>query len=305
MADDIVPPFLVQYQGRDTDNHIIQADLYGESVLGAGRLYTAAAHYCMFGFVPRKKYKKEVVVFATPMGDGSINQWMRLLPVIGGHYAIASQFYNEAISYVFGKVCDALKDMWTRQSEVQAVVERLAAALEAQAKANADVNTVLANGLVRAVDQATAMQSQTMTLHSKLIETLPALAAATKPHAVHLVVPIGVSCTSIAQFAGTPQQSVITEPEARLIRGEGASTVGQSESYQVNRVKEINVETGHCIVDVQGVGEVTGEIRDPVLSQPGNVYTTALDQQTGCQVTAKAVTTNGNIDKLVISDATP
>lgn len=296
--DELIAPFLVEYSGRDTDRHIIQADLFGKSVVGGARLYTAVAHYCMFGFVPEGKYKRDVTVFAEPAKAASFDQWFHLLPVIGGQYALAANFYNEAFSYLFGKVCDSLKHLWTRQSEVQAVVEALTKALMAQAEINADLQTVLANGLIRANDNATTIQS-------KLIETLPALASATRPHAANFVVPIGVTCTTISQFKGTTLESTITEHDARVIRGKGATQVRDAEAYRVKKIKEIDVETGHCIVDVEGIGRVVGEITDPALKTADNIYTSALDEQLGCNVIAKAVTINGIIDKLVISDAKP
>src|SRR5688500_18661566 len=92
--DEIVKPFLLSYGGRDADRHLLQADLYGESVMGAARLYTAVGHYCLFGFVPKGNYKRSLVVKVEPIRPGSVEQLVHLLPILAGEYAIHSFIYN-------------------------------------------------------------------------------------------------------------------------------------------------------------------------------------------------------------------
>lgn len=296
MPDEIVRPFLVKYDGKDASRHILHTDTFGESLLGAARLYTAITHFCVFGYVPkpRSRYRKELACYAQQTGPGSVDQWLFIAPAIAGEYAIHARLYNEAISYIFGKVCDGIKDAWTRPGEIQSVVERLAAAFEEQARLNAEVQGQLAGGLVRANDNLASVQA-------KLIETLPMLAEATRSHGVRFVTPIGRNCDTIAQFAEMPLESKITEPEAEVIRGGGGMEVDQVKTFNVNRIKEINV-----IMDVDGVdGDVRGKITDPALQVPDNVYTRSLNDQAGCTVEAKAVRRNGAIERLYISNANP
>lgn len=297
MSDELVEPFLVTYGGRDADRHVVRADLLGQSIVGAAGLYTSVAHYCVFGFVPRGKYKKQLAVYARATQPGSVEQWMFVGPVLAGEYAIHAHLYNKAIGFLFSKVVDTIKGIWTRPSEVKVVVDRLAQTIDEQARINADLQGQLIAGLVRSNDGLTS-------LHSKLIDTLPELARRTRHHGVNLVQPIGVSCGHIVQFAGSPLASTINEPEAEVIRGEGEMEVDNVADYRVNRIKEINLATGHCIVDVAGIGEVIGTITDPVLQTPDNIYTRSLNHHTGCSVKAKAVRKAGSISKLFISDAT-
>lgn len=293
--DEIAKPILVKYGGLDADEHLIQGDLFGESVIGATRLYTSVAHYCFFGFVPRGNYRRELVVKVEPIKPGSVDQLYHLLPLIAGQYAMHAFIYNEAFSYIFQQICDALKDMWTGKNGSQVAVDKLVDALTQQARINAEVQAQLVNGLVKANDNLASLQA-------KLIDTLPALAGATRPHAVHLVAPVSVSCSTVNQFANTERPVLITESEAKLIRGEGEKVVGAAREYTVNRITELDITNGHCKLDVQNLGEVIGNIADPVLKTPENVYTQALDKHTTLRVTAKAVETNGIIQKLVISD---
>ena len=289
MADDIVKPFLVKYDGRDANSNFLQADLFAESVLGAARFYNAVAHYTASGLehVPKGNYKKTFLVYVEPPSAGSVDEMFRVLPAVAGEYAIYATLYNESISYCFSGVCAAIKGLWTRPSERQEVIARLASVIEKQSKA-----------LIKGNQNLVSVQT-------KLIETLPALAIAVRPHGKRFVAPIGPSCSSVVQFADSPEKIRIDEAEADVIRGDEEIEIDVMTSYRITRIKELNLETGHCIVDVDGVGEVTGKISDPVLKTPSNVYTSAMDTHDGCTVTAKGVRKDGVLVKLHISDAKP
>lgn len=107
------------------------------------------------------------------------------------------------------------------------------------------------------------------------------------------------------QFKDTEVESQILEADAEVIRGDSAMEVGPVETYRVNRVREVNVDTGHCILDVDGVGAgLPGKITDPALEIPNNVYTTALNTQEPCLIEAKAIRRAGQIRRLYVSNAT-
>jgi hypothetical protein len=141
-------------------------------------------------------------------------------------------------------------------------------------------------------------------LHGKLIDTLPRIAEATRSHGKLLVTPIGNTCVSITQFTGTANAAVIDEPEAEVIRGDPEMEVDSMREFQCRQITEVNIRTGHCIVEVEGFdGQLPGKISDPALEQPNNVYTRALNGKTPFVITAKPVKREGVLHKLYISDA--
>ena len=78
------------------------------------------------------------------------------------------------------------------------------------------------------------------------------------------------------------------------------------QNFNCKRITEINTETGHCILTVEGFDkQVRGKINDPVLSTPNVVYTRALNDRTPLQISAKPVKKDGQIYRLFISDAHP
>lgn len=83
----IVSPFSITYDGNDADQHVISARQLGESVIGASKLYTATAHYCMFGTVPRGNYKKEFQCFAKPAKEKCF-EYQMFIAAIASKYSL-------------------------------------------------------------------------------------------------------------------------------------------------------------------------------------------------------------------------
>lgn len=165
-----------------------------------------------------------------------------------------------------------------------------------QARINAELQTLLVNGIIRSNDNMASLQA-------KLIDSLPAIAESTRSAGRELVVPIGNTCRVIAQFAGTPEQVAIDEAEADVIRSKD-SEVGDVEKFKCLNITEVNTATGHCILKVDGFdAPIVGKISDPSLATPNNVYTKALNAQTPFEFSAKPVKRGGVIKTLYISDA--
>ena len=157
-------------------------------------------------------------------------------------------------------------------------------------------NDRLISGLIRANE--TQAES-----HVRLIETLPELAETQRKNTGRFVFPVGGTCSRIVQFAKALNEFEITEADAEVIRHDEEWEVDDMRYYKVSRISEINLRTGHCILDIEGSQDaVTGKIEDPLLSVPNNPYTAALNAHTGCTVQAKAVRSGGRIRTLHISD---
>lgn len=168
--------------------------------------------------------------------------------------------------------------------------------LKIKAENDADLKQQLVGGLLRTNDHLASLQS-------KLIDTIPLLADSTRPHGRRFVAPVGESCTGIKQFleSATPE---ITEADAEVIKSNAASEVDPMATFVVDKISEVNLNTGHCLLHINGVDRpVPGKITDPNLSVPNNVYTRALNEHAGCSIEAKAVRKNGVIQKLFVSDA--
>jgi len=295
----IIAPFTTRYDGNDTKYHVIDAQQYGQSVLGAAKIYNAVSHYCYYGNVPRGNYKKQFFCYSKVPKEGSYDTLFILIATLQ-QYQLFGDLYKEAFGFLFAKVLDGLHGIWTGRSKGDQVVEKLTDTICEQARHSAQMQEIMVNGIIgRDIAHANLFER----LHGKLIDTLPALANGTHNSAKDMVTPIGRSCKSMNQFHGTPNQSTLDEPDAEVIRSNQDLEVGDMDQYKCNRISEVNVKTGHCQLDVDGVGTVNGKINDPTLEVPDNVYTRALNKQSSFSFSAKPVTRHGEVHKLYISDA--
>ncbi|WP_025041828.1 DUF7946 domain-containing protein [Nitrosospira briensis] len=296
MAEIIVQPFLISYNGKDANQHIIHAQQLGESIIGAAKLYTAVAHYCTFGTIPRGNYKKEFYCYAKPPSEGSF-EYQLLVGAIAHEWALHGEIYKEGLSFLFSHIVNAIKKIWLKPAESTQVAIELAETLREFGRGNNAVTMVLANGLVQSNVTFARLQE-------RLILKLPDVADSTRSHGRSLVRPVGDTCSSLTQFAHTKQEITISEPEADVIRGGTDMEIDDMQEFRCKRITEVNVESGHCILDVEGFNAlVTGKISDPALETPNNIYTRSLNGHTPFIISAKPVKRNGIVQKLHISDA--
>ncbi|MZR63828.1 hypothetical protein [Alcanivorax sp. DP30] len=293
--NNIVTPFKISYQGKQTDHHFMDAAMFGESIAAAARIYTATAHFCVFGEVPKGNYKKEFLCFTAAPKQGSLEAIMCIAPALAdGNLFVAS--YKEAMSTLFWMVIDSLKEIWTRDSK-EDVVKELAEAITKLAENSSDTQQILANGLVKSNDNLAS-------LHETLIRMLPELADNNRNHGRTMVAPIGRACSQLVQNADSKAPTVIAEPEAKAIKSTDDLIVENSQEMRCLSISSLNRNTGRCEITVeQYEGLLKGKITDPTLDQPGNVYTHSFDQQTPFRITAKPVLKAGEIHTLYISDA--
>jgi hypothetical protein len=293
---EIVPQFLLTYEGNDANEHVIEAGALADSLGGASRLYTAVAHYVVLGVVPRGNYKKEFRCYASIPRDGSYEIPI-IIAALAHAYSLHGPIFAGALKFLFAEVLRSVKDLWTKKSSNEKIVEALANAMVELGKQNTDVQTLLANGLIHANDNLASLQSQ-------LIQTLPAIAEGTRNSARALVAPIGNTCVSITQYANSASAIPIDEADAAVIRSDEPLEVDEMSTFKCLNVTEVNLSTGHCILNVEGFDfPVTGKISDPSLANPNNVYTKSLNAQTPFEVSAKPVKRQGVIKTLYISDA--
>ena len=294
-ASALVSPFLVEYRGRHAEHSVLLASEIGESIIGASKVYDALAHYLVFGTVVQARTTKYFASYAQPASRSSWEQVFFVAPV-ANEYAIYTQMATPVIGVLFKQFYALIIKALTRPRQMETIAEKAVDALIAH-------DDKLISGLL-AVNER---QSKSIEM---VLESFPELVRACKTNAERFVTPVGRSCTEIAQFAKTDEEVLLTEADADAIRTEDAEVDENMQEYKVRRVREVNVDTGHCIVEVDqggdaatgGVAVVTGKITDPALMRPKNPYTAALHSQESCMVQAKAVRRGGKMHKLFISD---
>ncbi len=283
----------ITYKGRDTDRHIIDAVQYARSLEGSSRLYRVIAHYCLFGEVLKPRQVTELRCFSAPAKEGSYDTVLVILTAISSEYPMFSDIYKPALDWLIAKVSGFIKDNLTGQGSMKELI----AVIQEQAKSSSELNTLLANGLIKSNDNLVGLQE-------KLIESLPRLIEVARPHLRETLAPIGKSCSEIVQFPETDLSVTVTEAEAVAIRSDEDLVVGKPDNYQINRIHSLNLDTGTCRIEIEQVpGLVSAKIDDIALKQPENPYSTALNSHTPLMVRARPVYRADELYKLFITES--
>ena len=283
----------VKYEGNDTDRHIIDSLQYAKSLEGSSKLYRIVAHYCIFGEVLKPRQSSELRCFSAPAAKGSFASELVILTALASQYPVFSDVYKSSLDWLISKIMGFLKDRMTGHNDVKELTETISK----QAQASSELSMVLANGLVRANDNLS-------TLHERLLETLPALVEAAQPHLRTALVPVGKSCSQMVQFPELESPIVVTEADAMAIRSDEDLIVGKPDNYQVSRIHSLNLDSGACRLEVEGVlGIVSGKIDDITLKQPNNPYSAALNTHSSLRVRARPVYRNDELHRLFITES--
>jgi len=292
----IITPFSLRYEGGLADDHVIDTQQLGLSLIGSTKFYSSVVHYCLSGKVPRGNYRKEYGCYAQASQQGGYGQWLFVAPLALQH-GILAEGAKEAVSYIFFKTVSVVKNIMVRESQTEKIVAEFCETL--RHKAEGDKQVMLA-----AMQLVGDANEQLSSLQGKMIDTLPYLAAANRQNARDMVAPVGQSCNQFRQFSRTPFEDIISEPEAEVIKSRDKEEIEDMQTFTCISITEVNKVTGHCEMLVDGLEKpIKGKITDPVLMEPGNVYTRALDRNTSFRFSAKPVTKNGEIHRLYISDA--
>ncbi len=296
MQQRIITPFSLRYEGGLAESHIIDTQQLGFSLVGATKFYNSVIHYCLSGNVPRNNYKKEYSCYTHASNQGCYEQWLFIAPLALQH-GILADGARDAVSFIFFKVLTALKNMMIKESQTEKIMNELCETLRHKADVDKDVMLVAM--------QLVGNSNETIAgLQNKLLDTLPDLLVLNRQNARTMVDPVGLSCNEFHQFARTEYEDVISEPEAAVLKSKEKEEVGDVQTYTCLSITEVNKVTGHCEMLVDGFEKpVKGKITDPLLLEPGNVYTRALDQETPFSFTAKPVTKDGEVHRLYVSDA--
>ena len=152
--------FRIYYRGGMADNGLIDAEAFGDSLVGAARLYSMLAHYSTLGYMPRKRKAFEVYSRATVQGQ-SVDQELVLLAV--SHADLVSA----AFGAIFKTLLDGAIKWWTSPKESDKTRKELEIILEQH----------------RTIDR---LANRAMDLNERLIERLPRVGEESRSHLVKL-----------------------------------------------------------------------------------------------------------------------
>lgn len=277
---ELFDPILIRYDGLDAENHEIDLALLGESLKGGSRLLGIAAHLVLKGeYVSRSPAMSVKVLASIPQAKCfeipvHLLYSIPILPLLSQTGRdLAKKAIESIVNFMLAK-------MSGKTSEAQAAMDVAMAAIEA----NKDVTLASLDFARQAIERAADDQ---------------------RPAARSFAAPVGPSVRSA--MIGDRKTAFLVNEEARdIIDRPDPVEIGPAQSFTVS-ISELDIKTGACKVALHGDNSdrYVSEITDPVVQNPHNPYSAALDLQSWVKVIAKPHLRDGKITKLTISDTQP
>ncbi len=291
----------ITYKGKLADDQIINSQDIAYSTLGAAKISTSIIHYICTGRVPKGNYAKSYQCVSRPPKPGSYEFVQYIIPVAPA-FAENPQGFVLGASFLFQTIWCLLMNTLTKgpNHDIVAIIKAINEGNQARDKAWLEALNIVAR------ERKINTQDGIELLDKHFNDTIPEMAKVNKNNAVNFVQPIGNSCDTVINFFQNGGNVTLGTSEAEMIRSRESDSVGEEIQYECIRITELNLSNGRCILNVLGFDEnVPGYIHDPVLRQPSNIYSTALDKHKSLRLTAKPILRDSAVIKLHISNARP
>jgi hypothetical protein len=284
MSDPLFDPIPIRYNGFYADQHFVDGQQFGRSILGTSKLSNSICHFIFSGEVTHDPRSYGIRFFVGPAKENGYLQELFA-------FALSGQLplFSPLIIHVAKKLTELIFDAVVKEGAGRKDDMRAALAIISSMAEN---DHALAKQLLNGnLQNQHWMQTRIEELTS---EGRSALRDATEP--------VGKSVKTI-RFGEQSDTLTIDEPIAVALRSHGEIAVGDSTTYRV-KFEGVFKTSGACrvrLIDHDIV--VPGKVTDPAVARDGNLYTRALADGTELIVMAKAILKDGQITKLFISDA--
>jgi hypothetical protein len=285
MIEPLFAPIQVRYNGFYADNHFVDGQQFGRSILGTSKLSNSICRFIFSGQVTHDPRSYGIRFFVGPAKENGYLQELFAF-ASSGQLPLFSPFIIHVAKKLTELIFDAIvKEGAGRKDDMRAAL----AIISSMAENDHEIAKQLLNGNLQ---NQYWMQTRIEELTS---EGRSALRDATES--------VGKSVRTIS-FGDHPDAVMIDEPIAVALRSRGEIAVGNNTTYRV-KLEGVFKMSGACRVRLIDDGIVVpGKVTDPAVTRDGNLYTRALADGTVLIVLAKPILKDGNITKLFISDAT-
>ncbi|MER8433909.1 hypothetical protein [Mesorhizobium caraganae] len=281
----LIEPVKLYFDGRDADEHRMDALLLGQSLSGIARIYNSVGHFYFHGQF-RTSEHTDIRVQVGPPKPGSIFYLIYML-LIHGKLAVYPELLFELAELAVPEFIKAMIAKKTGQPEM------LGKALDVIDRQNERYHEMVRVG-----------QDNGMRTQEQLVEVIQHLVSQNRGPMSDMAAPVGKTVNEIRQIPPKSDPILIDAPTAESLRSPEEVTVGDLQQFR-GVVVALDTRTGTLKFEEQKTGrEYRGRITDPSLMVPQNVYSHALDTKLPITITAKpTIKEDGEIHKLFVSDA--
>ena len=290
MAEPLLRPFRIWYDGLDASEHYMDIEPLGEALQGVGQILRASTHFAFRHEYNKRKDKSYIRILVQPPRPGT--WWCDAVAVAATQYPLLVPL-SEAV--LWETSINVARAILFRRSGRRDLTDRTMDMLEKSIDNQARAFDTVAD-LFREQSERDAIAK------GRLMDIAERLIASNQTAARNAVRPIGVSCNRMRLGEGQ-DEPMIDEPMADAIRSQEDLEVMDEQEYLI-RLDGITLHTRSCKFEIVGQEGryVNGRITDPAVLQPDNPYTQSLNNHSELRVRAKATMKGDNPHLFYISD---
>lgn len=285
MAEKVFDPIPISYTGLFADEHLVDAQQYGKSLVGISKVANSICHVLFFAEVTDQSQKFQIKFYVGPSKENGLLQEIVAIMNSGAMPMFSPVLIKIAKIFVERTFDAVVKSILNRKSEATLAIEKLHDLASQHIEFSRHVHEGQMQDKAWMQDMVGLLVSQNRGALREVPE------------------PVGRSVRQM-QIGAPTIGPAVDEPAAEVLRARDAMQVGDAAEYDVT-VEGVFKTNGACRLKILGDENrvVAGKITDPALEHSGNIYTTALNEGLALHVTAKPTLKEGVVQTLFVSDA--
>jgi hypothetical protein len=286
LADPLFEAIPVAYRGLFADQHLVDAQQFGKSLVGISKVANSITHEFFFEAVTHDPRSYHIRFFVGPSRENGLLQELFAVLASGQLPVFQPILIQLGKPFIVAAFDAVVKTVLHRKSDASLAIEKIH------------------DLAVRHSEFALQVHQGDMRDKAWLQRMVERLAKENRAPLREVPDPVGRTVRRL-QFGGDTDGTTIEEPEAEVLRSREPMTVGNPTEYDV-KIVGVFKTNGACRVRLLNDNRIVpGKITDPTLEQPHNVYTTALNTAASLHVVAKPVFRDEKLRRLFISHAEP
>lgn len=278
MSEPVFEPIPVTYVGRFADDHFVDAQQFGKSIVASSRIANSICHLFLFSEITNDTRPYQVRFYVGPSKENGFVQDLFALMNSGQFAAFSPILMHVGRHFIERAFCAIIETVVGKKDKADAAMETI---------------REMAN---RHTDFAESVHSGHMRDKAWLQEMVESLVLVNRASLREVPEPVGRSVREM-RIGHSTDAATIDEPAAEVLRSHQSLTIGDLSTYLV-RMEGVFKTNGACRVRLLDSGRIVpGKITDPTLGQPGNVYTVALNDDVPLRIVAKPTLKDGEINR--------
>ena len=284
MQEPLFDAIPVAYRGLFADQHLVDAQQFGKSLIGVTKLANSVCHEIFHEEITHNPRSHQIRFCVGPSKKNGLIQEI---------FAVVTSGQMPVYSPILMKVGKKLTEFM-----IDAVIEK---ALGKKKDGNNAADKIQELAMAHAEFSRQVLKGQ-MRDKAGLMKIIDGLLRENRASLRQIPEPVGRT-VRLLQIGSGRDASIIDEPSAEVLRSPEQLSLGEPISYDV-KIHGVFKTNGACRIEILDQKKiVSGKIADATLETPHNIYTKALDEGAVLRVVAQPTMKDGKLHRLFITGA--